>query len=136
MKSILKYWQEARYLLTASSICLFLAACFTSPVTYRDLGIWTITVHDEQQRPIEGLQITVRQRIPKRQADQIDTMYVEATDTNGSVMAPLYTYDSSAPYRHEAVIKDIDSTLNGGAFADTMIFKGDDAESIAIMRAE
>ena len=122
-KLIIRFWKKALYLLITGSTSIFIAACYGMPVGFGSLGNWIIKVKDEENKPIEGLQITVLQFVGNTAIP--DTVDIQQTDSSGESSFFLTTYNKDASHRHEAIIHDIDSTENGGFFIDISITKTD-----------
>lgn len=132
MSFIIKFWKKVLYLLITGSTSIFIAACYGMPVGFGDLGTWTIRTKNKDNQPIEGLDVSVLQFVGNAQT--ADTLDVQKTDSTGTVMVYLTTYDKDASHRHEAIIRDTDENENGGLFRDTLITKGLSEESVIQMK--
>jgi len=133
-KLIIKFWKKALYILITGSTSIFIAACYGMPVGFGNLGNWIIKVKNGENRPIQGLQITVLQFVGN--SDIPDTLGIQQTDSSGESSFFLTTYDKDASHRHQAIIHDIDSTENGGFFSDTSIAKTGSELSNVTLRLE
>lgn len=120
-KLIIKFWKKALYFLITGSTSIFIAACYGMPVGYENHGNWIIKVNDEENKPIRGLKVTAVQLAGN--SNNPDTLGIQQTDSSGETSFFLPTYDKDVSYKHQAIIQDIDSTDNGGFFADTSITK-------------
>ena len=119
---ILQYWKKLLYFLITGSTSLFIAACYGMPAGFSDLGSWTVKTRDKENKPIEGLEVTVLQYAGDAQVPV--TADLAQTDSTGTAVLYMAIYDKNVDYRHEAVIRDIDGEENGGLFADTTVIKG------------
>ncbi len=120
-RHIAKFWKKALYFVITGSTSVFIAACYGIPLAVQDLGKWVIRVHDDENNPIRGLQVTILQFVGE--SDSSNIVDIGETDSTGTCSLDLVGYDESATYRHQAIIEDRDSTENGGFFADTTIDK-------------
>jgi hypothetical protein len=133
-KIIARCWKKVIYFLVTGSTSVFIAACYGMPVGYGNLGKWVILLKNNENRPIQGLKVTVVQY--RSDADFPDTLDASLSDSTGTSCHFLTTYNKKASHRHEAIIQDIDSIQNNGFFKDTIIVKTGSEESTVIMQPQ
>ncbi len=127
MAFIRRWWKKILYFLVTGSTSVFIAACYGMPVGFGSLGTWTIRTEDGENQPIEGLEVTVLQFVGN--SPTADTLDRRETDSTGTALFNLTTYDQDASHIHQALIRDIDGDANGGTFNDTLVTKEESDQS-------
>jgi hypothetical protein len=102
------------------------------PAGFGNLASWTVKTNDENDHPIEGLEVTVLRYAAN--SNEPDTLDRAQTDSTGTAMFGITIFEDEVDHRHEAAIRDIDGEQNGGFFADTTITRGDTEESVVRMK--
>lgn len=119
MLKIKNIWKKILYFIVAGSTSIFIAACYGMPAAYKYLGTWKIKMKDEDNKPIKGLEVKILQY--SNDSSFVDTINVEVSDSLGETINEIYSMDEEVNYHYKALIRDIDSTENGGTFKDTVI---------------
>ena len=130
MNFLLKVWKKALTLLVAGSTSIFIAACYGMPADYGFLGMWKIRVRNTAAAPISGLSVTILRHASDNPFP--DTLDSQLTDSTGSV-GFVERFSEPGAGRFDARIHDIDSSLSGGFFRDTVIQKSSDDSTIVIL---
>ncbi len=134
MNILLRCWKKLLYLLITGSTSVFIAACYGLPAGFAHLGTWTIKVKDSNNEPIRGLEIAVLQFAQGGTVP--DTLETQTTDSTGSALFYLTTYNQNVSHMHEARLRDIDGLENGGQFSDTSIIKTGEDETVVILNRQ
>jgi hypothetical protein len=134
MKWLARIWKKLLTAALAGGISLVIAACYGTPYNYAFVGTWTIHVKSKTNVPIPGLKVSILEYVVGYAAP--DSENVVYTDSNGIAFTQLETYHSGEDYHHAALIQDIDSLQNGGAFRDTLIAKNAPDSSTVILNPQ
>jgi hypothetical protein len=130
MKTLNRWWKALLYFLITGSTSVFIAACYGMP--YKE-GSWIVKVRDRQGAPVKGIEVTFNQ-YPDRNTFQPSEIAVDTTDDAGRAILTYISYQNDDPDVYDARLHDIDSTGNGGVFADTTINKGTADSTEVIVR--
>jgi hypothetical protein len=116
----------------AGSTMFFIAACYGVLTSYRTDGWWKITAKTSDNKPISGLRLSILEYVLNNPTP--DTLMTEYTDSAGIFDQPLETGHKYETVNYAALIRDVDDTLNQGAFRDTLIPKTGDSLTVILNR--
>jgi hypothetical protein len=116
----------------AGSTMFVIAACYGVASMYRNDGWWKITVKTSDNKPISGLRVSILEYVLN--SPRPDTLMTEYTDSTGTFCQPLETNHKYDTVNYAALIQDMDSSLNEGAFRDTLIPKAGDSITVVLNR--
>jgi len=131
VKFLLRFWKQVLYLFITGSTSIFIAACYGMPAGFQGHQSWKITVQDQNNEPIQGLVVSVIEYT--NSSNEADTNLIDPTDSTGSTFYLYGAYEIESLSR-VALIEDQDGESNGGAFADTLVLRNDENETIVKMR--
>jgi hypothetical protein len=118
--------------LVAGSTMFVIAACYGPLVNYRNDGWWKITVKTSENKPVSGLRVSILEYVLNSAGP--DTLMTEYTDSAGIFCQPLETNHKYETVNYAALIQDIDSLANEGAFRDTLVPKTSDSLTVILNR--
>jgi hypothetical protein len=114
MNRTIKVFKRILLYMVTGSLSVFISACYGVLVKSDFYGIWTVTVKNNLNQPIKGLEVTF---VNDRSSGQEPFLYTVHTDNTGSASANLV---ANGPF-FKAGIHDTDGFENSGMFADTSI---------------
>jgi hypothetical protein len=123
-------WRKILAYAVAGSTSIVIAACYGSP-NLLDNFHWKIKTKTKNNQPINGLQVELLESVGTHAPVSVDTA---STDSLGEVW--LFARKEKDIPQYSARITDIDSTLNGGSFRDTIVAYANIDSTIVILSAK
>jgi hypothetical protein len=120
--------------IVAGSTMFFIAACYGPPMGFGSAAMWTIKAKTSGNKPIPGLRVSILEYVPNYATP--DTILIEYTDSTGTFSQRINTYHANEAVNYAALIRDVDGSLNEGAFRDTVIQKPGSDSSTVIMNLQ